>query len=100
MCHQRMYDLIDDMVKDPVNTMLKSKDESGGLVLALITPLLKRILESVELRSSFLWIRRRFDLTNISVTLILTHHPIRGLPIGILLTESQLASAYKEGIII
>jgi len=97
---QKMYEAIDEMILDPANSILRGKDDLGGMVLALVTPLMKRILSTMDQAAELIFMdsTSHLDLTNISVTLLFTWSPIGGLPIGILFTESQLASAYKTGV--
>jgi len=75
------------------------KTNEKQMSLCIGTPLMKRILGFVPQSSELLFMDTtgHVDTMNNNITLILTWSPAGGLPVGVLITESQQEEAYYNG---
>jgi len=79
--------------------LFQPKTAEAQMSLCIVTPLMKRVLKMTPQAAEIVFIdtTSHVDLQNNNVTPILTWSPAGGLPIGVLITESQNEEAYCQG---
>jgi hypothetical protein len=79
--------------------VFQPKTKQQQMSLCIMTPLMKRVIRSVPQAAELVFMdtTSHVDLQNNNVTLLLTWSPAGGLPIGVIITESQLEESYFNG---
>lgn len=93
-----MFKAISELKTDAeINFQEKSYEKE--MVITVITPFIKRVLSSVPQTSEIIFMdtTSHVDLMNTSVTLIMTWSAVGGLPVGLILSDSQTEEAYAQG---
>ena len=101
---EQMYQKFDHLPSQfpEVNIAIQkaSKEDQNDFVVAIITPLMTRVLASIPQAAEVVFVdtTSHVDLQNTSVTLLLTWTPAGALPIGVLLTDCQTERAFERGL--
>lgn len=100
----KMWDLMEDIKeKMPggvrVAFQRASPAEGKDMCVAIITPLMERVHAVLPQAAEMMFVdtTSHVDLTNTSVTLLLTWCPAGAVPLGVLFTDSQSERAYTQG---